>query len=245
VPLVESGRLRRASRYLKGVIEARLGRYYAPTGEDAILRYLFDSVRITHPDYLDVGTSDPVNGNNTYVFYRDGSSGVCVEAQPDLARRIAEIRPRDVCLNVAIGVGTEPNADVYVFDAAGLSTIDLEEATRRASHGRYRVIRTVTVPMQTINDVITTNFASYPALLSLDIEGLDLAVLRSLDHVRFPIPVICVETVRYSESHIREKDHAIAELLESRGYFLYADTFINSIFVLDAWYRSQATGRGF
>ena len=55
--------------------------------------------------------------------------------------------------------------------------------------------------------------------------------------------MICVETVAYSESHIRRKEHAIADLLESRGYFLYADTFINSIFVRDAWFRSQASAR--
>jgi len=243
--LVDSARLKRASRYVKGVIESRVGRYYSPTGEDVILRYLFDSVGIASPDYLDVGASDPVNGNTTYLFYRDGSSGVCVEAHPELARRIAEVRPRDVCINAAVGVGTADHVDVHLFDAVGLSTIDADEAARRESQGNYRVVRTVTVPMWSINDVISENFSSYPTLLSLDIEGMDLVVLGSLEHSHFPIPVICVETVRYSESHIREKDHAIAELLGSRGYNLYADTFINSIFVHDAWYRSQATARAF
>jgi FkbM family methyltransferase len=235
--------LKRASRYLKAVAEARVHRSYTPTGEDVILRYLFDSVGIAHPDYLDIGTGDPVNGNNTYVFYRDGSRGVCVEAHPDLAREIATIRRRDVCLNVAVGVGEGGSVEVYIFDVAGLSTIDAEEAVQREALGTYRVIRTVSVPLQTINQVIATHFTRYPALVSLDIEGMDHAVLRSLDDERFPIPVICVETVAFGESHIRKKEHAIAELLESRGYFLYADTFINSIFVRDAWYRSQASAR--
>jgi len=57
--------------------------------------------------------------------------------------------------------------------------------------------------------------------------------------------VICAETVKYGESHIREKDRAIADLLEPRGYFLYADTFINSIFVRDAWFRSQSSASPF
>jgi FkbM family methyltransferase len=225
------------------VVEARVHRHYTPTGEDVILRHLFDAVGIAHPDYLDIGANDPVNGNITYVFYRDGSRGVCVEAHPDLARKIATIRPRDVCLNIAVGVGQGGPVDVYIFDVAGLSTIDATEAAQREALGTYKVVRTVSVPLHTINDVIAAHFFTYPALLSLDIEGMDYAVLCSLDHERFPIPVICVETVAYSESHIRKKQHAIADLLEKRGYFLYADTFINSIFVRDAWYRSQASAR--
>jgi FkbM family methyltransferase len=237
--------VQRASRHLKAAVEARVHRHYTSTGEDVILRHLFDSVGIARPDYLDIGANDPVNGNNTYVFYRDGSSGVCVEAHPDLAQKIATIRPRDVCLNVAIGVGEEGPVDVHIFDLAGLSTTDAEEAAQREALGTYRVVRTVAVPQCTINKVIAAHFATYPALLSLDIEGMDYAVLRSLDDDRFPIPVICAETVEYSEGHVREKVQAIADLLEPRGYFLYADTFINSIFVRDAWFRSQTPATPF
>jgi FkbM family methyltransferase len=221
----------------------RAHRHYTPTGEDVILRHLFDSVGIARPDYLDIGANDPVNGNNTYVFYRDGARGVCVEAHPELASEIATIRPRDICLNVAVGVGEGDHVDVYIFDVAGLSTIDPDEAAQREALGTYKVVRTVSVPLRTINDVIAAHFATYPTLLSLDIEGMDHTVLHSLDDDRFPIPVICAETVVYCESHLRKKDAAIAEVLESRGYFLYADTFINSIFVRDAWYASQASVR--
>lgn len=231
--------LTRLSRHLKAIVEARVHRYYTPSGEDVVLRYLFDSVGIAHPDYLDIGANDPVNGNNTYVFYRDGASGVCVEAHPDLARRIATIRPRDVCLNAAVGVRREESVDLRIFELSGLSTIDAAEAARREAGGTNKVLRTVSVQQYTINDVIGSHFASYPALLSIDIEGMDYPVLRSLDHDRFPIPVICAETVAYSETQVRDKERAIADLLESRGYFLYADTFINSIFVRDSWFASQ------
>ena len=136
---------RRASRILKALVEARVHRHYTQTGEDVILRHLFDSVGIARPDYLDIGANDPVNGNNTYVFYRDGASGVCVEAHPDLARRIAELRPRDVCLNVAIGVGEETHVDVHIFDVSGLSTIVTAEAEQRETHGTHAVVRRVSV----------------------------------------------------------------------------------------------------
>ena len=77
--------------------------------------------------------------------------------------------------------------------------------------------------------------------LSIDIEGLDLAVLRTLDFERYPIPIVCVETCRYSEDHVRPRDHSIAEFMATKGYEAYADTYINTIFVRKTWfYRSDS-----
>ncbi|MGB4938039.1 MAG: FkbM family methyltransferase, partial [Ferruginibacter sp.] len=91
-----------------------------------------------------------------------------------------------------------------------------------------------------INDLIKNNFAGYPDLLSVDIEGLDLAVLQSLDYEAYPVPVICVETCVYSETNVRPKDPAIAEFMVTRGYEIYADTYINTIFVNKHWFYSKS-----
>ena len=123
-----------------------------------------------------------MNGNNTYVFYRDGSSGVCVEAHPELAREIATIRPEGTSVSTSPSESAKRRPSTSTSSTSpGLSTIDAEEAAQREAIGTYKVVRTVSVPMHTINDVIAAHFATYPALLSLDIEGMDYAVLRSLD----------------------------------------------------------------
>jgi len=94
----------------------------------------------------------------------------------------------------------------------------------------------VKVPLININKIIKENFTAFPDFLSIDIEGLDLDVLKSLDFDQFPIPVICVETCTYSEDHIRPKDYSIAEFVISKGYEVYADTYINTIFVNKDWF---------
>jgi hypothetical protein len=38
--------------------------------------------------YLDIGTNHRVVSNNTFLFYRTGSSGVCVEPNPAFANLI-------------------------------------------------------------------------------------------------------------------------------------------------------------
>jgi len=52
----------------------------------------------------------------------------------------------------------------------------------------------------------------------------------------YPIPVICVESCDYSETHIKPKDNQIIEFLTSIGYEVYADTYINTIFVNRKWF---------
>lgn len=82
------------------------------------------------------------------------------------------------------------------------------------------------MPLIHINDLIKQNFSRYPDFMSIDIEGLDFEVLKSLDFEIYPISVICVETCFYSESHIRPKDNRIIDFMLSKGYEIYANIIL-------------------
>jgi FkbM family methyltransferase len=211
---------------------------YSQAGEDAILRFLFNDKGMTRISYLDVGTNIPNHVNNTYLFYSTGSRGVCVEADKTLIPEIARVRPGDKIVNMGVSTGNADVADFYIFDASGINTFDKEEAQKRAASGKFKLTATVKVQLVDINTLIRDQFDKYPDLLSLDIEGLDLSVLKTLDFERYPIPVICVETCQYSETHIRPKDPTIAAFVCAKGYEIYADTYINTIFVNKSWFYS-------
>ncbi len=51
---------------------------YSQAGEDRILWFLFKSLGIDRPRYVDVGANLPDVSSNPYLFYRNGSRGVCV-----------------------------------------------------------------------------------------------------------------------------------------------------------------------
>src|SRR6185437_2572974 len=210
---------------------------YSQAGEDVVIKFLFDGVGISKPSYLEIGTSDPVEINNTFLFYQNGGRGVLVEASEALINNIKLKRPEDKILNIGVGVDTtSTEVDFYIFDEKGLSTFDKEEAEKRDKIGTFKIIKISKVKLKNINTIISENFSSYPDLISIDIEGWDLKVLQSLDFNRYPIPVICVETCVYSETHIKPKDLSIQQFMESIGYFIYADTYINTIFVNSNWF---------
>lgn len=210
---------------------------YAQAGEDAVIDFLFEGVNIYRPTYLELGTNHPKMGNNTYKFYRKGGQGVLVEADPSLIKSIKRLRPRDKVLNVGVSTSDAQFAKFYVFDLTAINTFDEKEAQLRQQEG-VRLKEVVEVPLKTVNDLISENFNKRPDLLSVDIEGLDLAVLKTLDVQKYPIPVICVETCLYSKTHIKGRDTSILHFMESIGYFVYADTFINTIFVNKSWFEN-------
>jgi hypothetical protein len=95
------------------------------------------------------------------------------------------------------------------------------------------------IRMETISNVIEKHSkGKFPDFLSLDVEGLELEILSSIDLDNSKPIVICVETISYSESGKGVKDVQVAEFLADKGYMLYADTHVNSIFVdKDKWVR--------
>ncbi len=209
---------------------------YSQAGEDLILKYLFDSKGITDPTYLEIGTNHPCINNNTYLLYLKGSRGVCIEADETLIGEIARVRPEDKVLNVGVSISEAREADFFIFNDSGLNTFDKLEAEYRQSFGAYAIIKVSKVRLETINTLIRAHFSRYPDLISIDIEGLDLEVLKTMDWAEFPIPVICTETCTYSENHIKPKDERIAEFMNSVGYATYADTYINTIYINKKWF---------
>lgn len=87
--------------------------------------------------------------------------------------------------------------------------------------------------------IIKYSQGRFPEFLSLDVEGLDEEILRSIDYSKTKPLVICVETITFGPKKSQVKLHSIEDFLTTQGYFKYADTYINSIFVdKDTWYNS-------
>jgi hypothetical protein len=49
---------------------------YSQCGEDILIDFVFKQLKIENPSYLDIGAHHPFHLNNTYYFYKNGSSGV-------------------------------------------------------------------------------------------------------------------------------------------------------------------------
>ena len=211
---------------------------YSQAGEDAVIDFLLQQVDLYWPRYLELGSHHPISCNNTYRFYGRGARGVLVEPNRDIIPTIKRIRPGDTVLNIGVSEVDMVEQDFYTFEISQLNTFNKKEAYLREKSGTYKIQSIVKLPTKSINTIIKENFTNRPDLLSIDIEGLDYIVLRTLDFDKYPIPIICAETCEYSENHIKGKNMDIGKLLRTKGYFVYADTYINTIYVNRKWFNA-------
>ncbi len=215
---------------------------YSQFGEDLIVNHLFNTLGIAHPNYLDIGANHPRFISNTYYFYQRGSRGVLIEPNPRLSRRLRAARPRDVVLEVGIGASARSEADFFLFPdlADGLSTFSKAEANHwetvgMKGLGKLSVEAILKIPLIPVNEVIEGHFRDRPPnFLSLDIEGLDLEILKSLDFGKFAPDVICVETLSYDKNQNGYKQSDTINFMLSKDYVAYADTRVNTIFCRNA-----------
>jgi hypothetical protein len=79
-----------------------------------------------------------------------------------------------------------------------------------------------------INRVIEEHLGRAPDILSTDVEGLDLDILRTLDFSRFRPGVICAETLLTMTTG---RPAPITRFLTARGYIPRGGSLYNTIFI--------------
>jgi hypothetical protein len=203
---------------------------FAQSGEDLIANFIFHYLQIPKITYMDVGAHDPVKINNTYFFYRKGFRGVLVEPNVEMCKLLRAVRPADTTLEAGIGVTAMREADYYLMTESAWNTFSKEEAEHmtRATGGAIKVERVIKMPLLGINDVMTKHFGGAPTFLSIDAEGLHLAILKTIDFTRFRPAVICVETlIAGTKRYIPE----IPAFMETQKYVVRGATFVNTVFV--------------
>ncbi len=209
---------------------------HAQVGEDLVLWHIAYAVLgIQHPTYMDIGAHHPVINNNTFLFYERGSRGVLVEPNPALQGVLAALRPGDTLLHAGIGPTKQSEADYYIIagseaDDGQLNTFSHDEAMQLVtrSNGRYRIETVIKIPLLNINDVMRQQWSAAPNVLSVDAEGFDLPILRSLDFKRFRPDVIVAET---QELGGRLPQVEILEFMVQQGYQVRGGSFVNTVFV--------------
>lgn len=202
---------------------------YSQSGEDIIVDFLLDIISDkTTRSYLDIGANHPFHLSNTALLYQNGGHGVLVEPDPYFAKLLRKKRPRDLVIESGVHFSGGQVADFYVMDSPTLNTFSEEEMLRYVAMG-HKLTNTIKISLLDINSILKS--AGELDFLNIDIEGLDFAVLQMIDWKKYRPKCVCVETIPYEMNKEPEKLNEVISLMQGNDYFLYADTFLNSIFV--------------
>ncbi|MBU4348412.1 FkbM family methyltransferase [Patescibacteria group bacterium] len=205
---------------------------YSQLGEDLIVGFIFQNLKIENPTYIDIGANDPIKLNNTYFLYKKGAPGICIEPNPNLFKQIKNKRRRDICLNIRIGTEENKKANYYIMNSDVLNTFSKEEAEGLIKNTNQKIEKIIQIPLLPLRRVVTENFKrETPNFISLDTEGYDFEILKSIDFKNFRPEVFCVETLTYTEDKAERKEKEVIDFMVQNGYYVHSDTYVNTIFV--------------
>lgn len=202
---------------------------YSQEGEDRVLARFLETNE--NGFYVDVGAHHPQRFSNTYYFYLSGWSGINIDAMPGSMDEFKKLRPRDINLEAAIS-NTRENLTYYEFNETALNGFSKTLSEQRDGLRDYQIIAThqmVTRPLTEILDKYLPNGKSID-FMSIDVEGLDLQVLKSNNWVKYRPKFILVESLQVNESIDALKDSDIDSYMTSCGYYLCAKLFNTAFF---------------
>lgn len=191
---------------------------YSQFGEDRIIDAFFQGKR--EGFYVDVGCNRPIAYSNTWLLYKSGWRGVVIDANPDVIAMFSEVRPRDLS-ETAVVSDRQREVDFFTSRVSDLIS-GIGEKTDgfwQRTDDNSQVSRRHTITLQSIleRNQVPRDFD----LLSVDVEGEDLGVLRSLDLVQFRPRLIVVEIHGFDLAAPARSDlyrHLAAQQYELIGY---------------------------
>jgi FkbM family methyltransferase len=211
-------------------------RSFSQVGEDLLIAYLLGTKRNLR--YIDIGCLWPVDHSNTYLFYINGGEGLCIDANPEVATDFKAQRPRDSFLNAAIGA--EPGTMLYhVFESPDFNTFSAARAARlieQSDEKPGRALRkSIEVPLVTLDTALEMGEApTHPDgridFISIDVEGMELEVLKGFSFEPRPRLVVCEQIRR--KGRLSERGRDLDDLMVDQGYRQAAYTG-HDVFYLD------------
>lgn len=199
---------------------------FAHTGEDRVIESLLKPLISQNGYYVDVGCNHPVFLSNTYSLYRKGWRGLCVDANPVIAKKYKYLRPKDKFIQALVSDDSN-DREFYMVQNDVLSST--EKANAELAKQQGLAINVAKYKPQTLTSILNLNKVPFEFdLLSVDAEEHDYNVLKSLDFSRYKPKLIIVEDETFDI--LKATSNSIVELMKSNSYLLVGYVLKNLYF---------------
>jgi hypothetical protein len=206
---------------LFGIGNTRL--YYSEDGIDAVLKSKMKGRKIF---YVDVGANHPFRNSNTYFFYKKGSRGINIDATPEIMRSFKIVRRKDINLEIPISTVRKP---MYFWIFKHSQYNGFFDIKKKFKHPD-KVKKIIKMIPSRLSEVLDEHLPRQQKIdfLSVDVEGLDLDVLKSNNWNKYRPKYIIIEMWSSCIKDIINND--ISSYLNKIGYKLVSYARQNALF---------------
>ena len=192
--------------------------YYSQVGQDQwVEENIFKGLK--EGVFVDVGAHDGKTFSNSLYFEEQHNwQGICIEPNPLVFPQLAACR-RAYCVNTGLG---DKNDSLEFWKVNGYSEMlsgfgefyndEHIERIHREIDQYGGSLEKLSIPVQTLSHLLKQYNFSKIDLLSIDVEGAELAVLKGIDFDKTSISVIV------AECNYEDEKLAVREYLEAKNY---------------------------
>lgn len=185
-------------------------KYYSQYEQDKILRDRYFS-NLDNGFFIEIGADDGVDKSNTYFFEQVGWSGICIEPSPTRFKHLIGNRKCE-CLNVAIsstekevefldmtGYGKGLSGIIENYNPKHLDRIERETSSNPQTLSKQKV----KVKTRRLDDLLKERGVLKVDYCSIDVEGSELEILKSIDFLNVKFNVLTIEDP-YDNSEVKQ-----------------------------------------
>lgn len=205
--------------------------FYSQQGEDVLVYKKYINKVCDDGFFLEIGGYDGVTYSNT-KFFEDtlNFKGVLIEPVKSQFDKLVQNRKNNICLNCAIDT-FEREVEIIGGDATAGIELYMSESFKRAHHSStHKTERIMAYPL---SKILKEHRITYVDFFSLDVEGCEESVLRSIDFDTVQFYVICIEL----DGHNPQKDERCREILLKNGFKFDLRMCINEFWVNEKYER--------
>ena len=168
--------------------------YFSEAGQDMLVKDNFFKNKKSG-FFVEIGAYDGIKGSNCYHFEKFMNwEGIAVEASP---LQFAKLKKNRNCKLINLAIGSE-NKQVEFYEVAegftqmsGINNLNFQNSLQRIKKNSNSKINKIDIECKTFDKLIPND--QIIDLISIDIEGNELDVLKSIDFDKYQIKVIILE----------------------------------------------------
>ena len=168
--------------------------YFSEAGQDMFVKDNFFKNKKSG-FFVEIGAYDGIEGSNCYHFEKFMNwEGIAVEASP---LQFAKLKKNRNCKLINLALGSE-NKQVEFYEVAegftqmsGINNLNFQNNFQRIKKNSDSKINKIDIECKTFDKLIPND--QIIDLISIDIEGNELDVLKSIDFDKYLIKVIIIE----------------------------------------------------
>jgi FkbM family methyltransferase len=170
--------------------------------------------------FIDIGAYDGVTISNTYSLEKIGWKGICIEPVPGIFEMLEKNRKCE-CINAALS-DNDNNDNTFIQTKGGRSGFKKNMTPKMLLAAEEEGIISEIAVKNTTFDIIMSKYAkTYIDFMSIDVEGTEMDILRTIDFNKYKFGLIAVE----------HNNPELRLFMKSNGYKVLFNVGVDLLFI--------------